>query len=400
MVAIYQETGASEVPVSWRATRMSEERPQMKNRPGTQRVLDLRHGPLQLPVFLPDATLGVVRSLDATDLLQCGIQAVQTNVFHLMQKPGSSTIKALGGLHRAFGWERPIVTDSGGFQAYSLIRQNARYGSLTDRGILFRPEGSSRRYKFTPEKSTRLQIDYGADIVICLDDCTHVDESASAQVESVTRTIGWAKRCKAEFERRAEQLRTPPDERPLLFAVIQGGGDRQLRQRCAEELLQIGFDGFGFGGWPLDSEGNLLTEIIGYTRELIPVDLPMHALGVGQPASIVTCAGLGYDLFDSTMPTRDARHGRLYTFTADPGSATFDGDWYSYKYIQDRKHIKADVPISPYCDCLCCARYSLAYLHHLFKIRDSLFHRLATMHNLTFMVQLLARIRALLAEGS
>jgi len=370
---------------------MDEERPQTENRPGAQRVLDLRHGPLQLPVFLPDATLGVVRSLDATDLVQCGIQAVQTNVFHLMQKPGSSTIKALGGLHRAFGWERPIVTDSGGFQAYSMIRQNAK-GSLTDRGILFRPEGSSRRYKFTPEKSTRLQIDYGADLVICLDDCTHADESPSVQVESVTRTIDWARRSKAEFERRAEQLRILPEEKPLLFAVIQGGGDRQLRQRCAEELLQIGFDGFGFGGWPLDSEGNLLTEIIGYTRELIPADLPMHALGVGQPGSILTCAGLGYDLFDSTMPTRDARHGRLYTFTADPGSTTFDEDWYSYTYIQDRKHIKANIPISPNCDCLCCTRYSLAYLHHLFRIRDSLFHRLATMHNLTFMT--------LLADGS
>ena len=319
------------------------------------------------------------------------------NVFHLMQKPGSSTVKALGGLHDMFGWDRPIVTDSGGFQAYSLIRQNSKYGKLTSHGMIFRPEGSSRRIKFTPEKSIRLQIDYGADIVICLDDCTHVDESRSAQEESTTRTVLWAKRCKAEFERRLEQLQTPPHQRPLLFAVVQGGGYRELRRQCAEELVEIGFDGFGLGGWPLDSEGNLLTDIIEYTRELIPSQLPMHALGVGHPASIVTCAKLGYDLFDSTMPTRDARHGRLYGFTTDPDSCTFEGEWYSYSYIQDRKHLKANTPVSPYCDCLCCSNYSLAYLHHLFKIKDSLFHRLATMHNLTFMMRLMRRLRPLLS---
>jgi len=398
-MAIYQVTSTFEVPATWRETLMDKVRPGTEESPRNPRVLDLRHGSLRLPAFLPDATLGVVRSLDASDLLQCSVQAVQTNVFHLMQKPGSSTIKALGGLHRMFGWDRPIVTDSGGFQAYSLIRQNAKYGRLTDRGMIFRPEGSSRRYKFTPEKSTQLQIDYGADIVICLDDCTHVDEPRSAQEESIARTVKWAQRCKVEFERRLEQLHVAPEERPLLYAVVQGGGHRDLRQRCAKELLEIGFDGYGLGGWPLDNEGNLLTDIIGYTRELVPRDLPMHALGVGQPANIVTCARIGYRLFDSTMPTRDARHGRLYTFTVKPDSATLDGEWYSYTYIQDRKHIKADVPISPYCDCLCCARYSLAYLHHLFKIKDTLYHRLATMHNLRFMMQLMARLRALLDDG-
>jgi len=373
-----------------------EGRPEMKNDLKGPVALELPHGQLRLPVFLPDATRGVVRSLDSSDLLECRVEAVQMNVFHLMQRPGSSVIKASGGLHKLFGWKLPIVTDSGGFQVYSLIRQNPQYGQLTERGMMFRPEGSRRRVNLTPEKSIQLQVSYDADIVICLDDCTHVDEPLSAQQESVERTIKWARRCKAEFDRRMEQRQLPEERRPLLFAVVQGGGYRDLRKRCAEALLEIGFDGFGLGGWPLDSEGNLLLEVIEYTRELIPADLPTHALGVGQPANVVTCAKMGYNLFDSTMPTRDARHGRLYRFTSDPTSSALEGDWYSYLYINDPQHIRANVPISPHCDCLCCSSYSLAYLHHLFKVDDSLFYRLATMHNLRFMVQLMARLRAFL----
>jgi len=367
-------------------------------------ALQLPHGPLQLPIFLPDATQGVVRGLDAGDLQRTGVEAVQMNVFHLMQKPGSSAIKALGGLHHAFGWPHPIVTDSGGFQVYSLIHQNPRYGSLTERGMLFHPEGATRRFLLTPEKSIQLQMEYGADIVICLDDCTDVDQSPATQQESVARTVKWARRCKAEFESRwalrakqGRDQRPAPGPRPLLFAVVQGGGDRDLRQRCAAELMSIGFDGFGLGGWPLDSKGHLLQDIIAYTRELIPAQFPMHALGVGQPANIVTCARMGYNLFDSTMPTRDARHGRLLTLNEAPASSALTGDWYSYTYIQDSKYIRMDRPISAHCDCLCCRNYSLAYLHHLYRVSDSLFYRLATMHNLRFMMQLVARLRELLA---
>jgi queuine tRNA-ribosyltransferase len=367
---------------------------------GFPRALDLPHGRVELPVFLPDATQGVVRSLDATDLLACGIEAVQTNVFHLMQKPGSATLKALGGLHRMFGWEGPIVTDSGGFQVYSLIHENPKYGSLTERGMLFRPEGSTRRFQLTPEKSVQLQVDYGADVVICLDDCTHVDAPREAQEDSVARTIAWARRGKAEFERQMQQRRVPAGRQPRLFAVVQGGGHRDLRQRCAEVLLEIGFDGFGLGGWPLDAKGKLLLDIIAYTRELISAKLPMHALGVGQPGNVVACARLGYNLFDSTMPTRDARHGRLLVFRSDPATSALEEDWYSHVYIQDSCHIRSDAPLSEHCDCLCCARYSRAYLHHLFKVKDTLYFRLATLHNLRFMTQLVARLRALSVEGT
>ena len=356
--------------------------------------LRLPHGQLALPAFLPDATHGVVRAVDSQDLEMCHVQALMMNTFHLMQRPGSSTIQALGGLHRMSGWRRPIVTDSGGFQVYSLIRQNPKYGRLTDRGLLFYPEGARRRFILTPEKSVQLQLSYGADVVICLDDCTHVDDPPEAQRDSVRRTVEWARRGKAAFQRLVEQKGLTEDERPLLFAVIQGGGSRELRRRCAEALLEIGFDGFGYGGWPLSGEGELLIDLIAYTRELVPSHLPMHALGIGHPANVVACAQVGYDLFDSAMPTRDARHGRLYAFQVDPDLSTrLEGEWFTYIYAQDEKHIKDGGPISPFCDCLCCTRYSLGYLHHLYKINDSLYLRLATMHNLRFMTQLTEYLR-------
>jgi queuine tRNA-ribosyltransferase len=356
-------------------------------------ILELPHGPILLPAFLPDATRGVVRAVDSADLEACGVQALMMNTFHLMQRPGSSTVQYLGGLHTMAGWQRPIVTDSGGFQAYSLIHQNAKYGSLSSKGITFQPDGTSRKLNLSPEKSVQLQLSYDADIVTCLDDCTHVEASREAQRTSVARTIDWAKRGKATFKRIIAQQGREGVQRPLLFAVIQGGGDRELRQACAEALLEIGFDGFGYGGWPLDSKGNLLLDIIAYTRELVPQRYPMHALGLGHPENIVQCFQAGYTLFDSAMPTRDARHGRLYVFDAPPRETGAMGPSFSYVYVQDKKHIKANEPISTLCDCPCCQRYTLGYLHHLFKINDCLYQRLATLHNVRFMMQLMAVLR-------
>lgn len=358
-------------------------------------VIDLPHGALPLPAFLPDATLGVVRAVDSADVEAAGIDALVMNTFHLMQQPGTSTIQALGGLHTMAGWRGPILTDSGGFQAYSLIREQPKLGSLTDNGIVVRPEGAERKFQLTPEKCVQLQMSYGADIVMCLDDCTHVDDPMDVQELSVRRTLAWAKRCRTEFDHLCAQKKTP-DRRPLLFAVVQGGGSPALRTRCAEALLEIGFDGYGYGGWPLDRNNELLRDMLGYTRSLIPPELPMHALGVGHPESVAACAALGYQMFDSALPTRDARGGRLYTFTSDPARAGFRlrGSWFAYLYVEDKKHIKAGDPISPFCDCHTCATYSLGYLHHLHKIGDVLFQRLATIHNLRFMMRLMDLIRA------
>jgi len=356
-------------------------------------TLQLPHGELPLPAFLPDGTQGVVRAVSADDLEAAGVRAVQMNVYHLMQRPGTSTIQALGGLHRMAGWPGPIFTDSGGFQVYSLIRQNPKAGSITDRGATFRP-GGDRKYQLTPEKSIQLQFAYGADMLICLDDCTGPDDPPAAQAESVRRTIRWAAECKRAYLRLVEQKRLDETQRPRLMGVIQGGLSRELRQECAAALLAIGFDAYGYGGWPLDSQGKLLTEMLGTVRELVPPEFPVHALGVGHPPSVAACVGLGYELFDSTMPTRDARHGRLYTFRRDPAAAPLAGsDWFGYVYPGDDKHVKAGEAISPFCDCPVCRRYTLGYLHHLFKINDTLYFRLATVHNLRFMTMLMDSLR-------
>ena len=352
----------------------------------------IRKKNLTLPVFLPDATLGYVRAVDSQDLESVGITALVMNTFHLMQKPGSSTIQAYKGLHQYAGWPGVIITDSGGFQAYSLIHQSDQFGSLTDKGIVFRPEGKDRKFVLSPEKSIQLQFSYDSDVVICLDDCTHVDAPRNEQELSVERTLDWANRCKAEYQRQMDQRQIDDAHKPLIFGVIQDGGFPDLRRKCAEGLLEIGFDGFGYGGWPLDGKGNLLSEIVGLTRELVPNEFPMHALGIGHPLNLVETYRLGYDIFDCALPTRDARHGRLMRFTIPPEAPLEGKAWLEYVYMQDKKYIKDTRPISEFCDCPVCTHYSLGYLHHLFKTGDWLFYRLATLHNLRFMTQLTERL--------
>jgi queuine tRNA-ribosyltransferase len=355
------------------------------------KTLSLRHGDLRFPAFLPDGTRGVVRGVSGTDLEAAGVQAVVMNTFHLMLKPGAMIVSSLGGLHRMSGWQGPIMTDSGGFQAYSLIRENPKQGSIHNKGLTFRAEGG-RKHQLTPEKTIQLQMGFRADIVVCLDDCTHVDEDPAAQSAAVDRTIAWARRCRDEFDRLTAERGLEGNERPKLFAVVQGGGDKTERRRCAEALLEIGFDGYGYGGWPLDADYNLLEEMLSYVRELIPPEFPLHALGVGHPENVLACARMGYQMFDSALPTRDARRGRLYTFTAAEG---LTGEWFRRIYIHDKEHIRDGLPISEFCDCETCQRYSRGYLQHLFRLDDHLYFRLATIHNLRFMRQLEDRMRVL-----
>jgi queuine tRNA-ribosyltransferase len=306
-----------------------------------------------------------------------------------MQNPGSSTVAALGGLHRMSAWPGPIVTDSGGFQAWSLISENPRFGSISDEGITIRPEGSDRKFQLTPEKCVQLQMAYGADVVMCLDQCTHVDDPLDVQAAAVRRTIAWAKRCREEFDRLVKQKKLGDDARPRLFGVVQGGGSPELRAECAAALLAVGFDGYGYGGWPLDAEGQLVDDMLRLTRSLIPPHYPMHALGIGHPANIAACVPLGYGIFDSALPTRDARRGRLYLMAGDPHDA---GRWFRFLYITDDKYIKAAEPVDPACDCHTCTHYARGYLRHLYRANEASFQRLATLHNLRFMSRLLARL--------
>ena len=183
--------------------------------------------------------------------------------------------------------------------------------SLNDNGIIFRPESGSKKIALTPEKCIQLQVGFGADVLFCLDDCTHIDDPLQEQKLSVARTIAWAKRCRSEFDRLMEEKKLAESKRPKLFAVVQGGQSEELRRRCADALLEIGFDGYGYGGWPLDSENALVEDMLGLVREVLPSQFLIHALGIGHPPYVARCTAMGYGLFDSAMPTRDARHGQV-----------------------------------------------------------------------------------------
>ena len=361
-------------------------------------IIETAHGPLHLPVYFPDATRGVVRTVDSHDLEGAGVQGLVVNAFHLSTRPGAGLIKGAGGVHRFMDWQRPVASDSGGFQLMSMIRENPRYGTVTERGVHFADiDGSRKKVLFTPERSIRLQFDLGADLMVCLDDCPSRDAPPEEVEASVERTIHWAKRCRAEFDRQLRARGRQQGHRPLLFGVIQGGYDRAQRTRCARELLPLGFDGFGFGGWPLTPEGELAAGILAHTANLVPDHLPRFALGLGKPEHIVRCYGMGWRIFDCVLPTRDARHGRLYTFDA-ASLDTVDiqaADFYHFLYIRDGKHKRQHGPISAACDCPCCQHYSLSYLHHLFDIGDPLGLRLATLHNLRFYTQLVERIKVM-----
>jgi len=357
---------------------------------GPGAVLTTLHGDLALPAFLPDATRGVLKSLDSADMIACGVSGLVVNAFHLQSHPGISVVSALGGIHAFMNWPRPVMSDSGGFQVFSLIGESDKLGSVTSKGVRFRRTKGAESRLLTPAKSIQAQFKIGADVLVCLDYCTRPEASRDEEEKSVELTVLWARMCKAEYERRADETR----RKPLLFAVVQGGGSPELRRRCAEQLLEIGFDGYGFGGWPLTDEGQL-SEMVHFTAELIPAGYPKWGLGIGNPRALVEAAACGYNLFDCVIPTRDARHRRLYIFKSKPEDAPRSpSGFYDVVHIQDEKHNRDSRPLDSRCDCLCCRNYSRAYLHHLFQIRDALALRLATIHNLRFYTMLLEALRA------
>ena len=346
-------------------------------------ILNLPHGKVTLPAFFPDGTYGVVRCVDSNDLSDCKVPGLVMNSYHLLTKPGVSVLKKAKGLHNFTGWKKPILTDSGGFQVFSLIRENPKYGEIRNNEIIFKPDGNKNKIILTPEKSIQSQFTYGSDIIMCLDYCTHPDDSYEINEFSVKVTIEWAKRCKIEYEKQLKNRKIDYANRPLLFGIIQGGSFLQLRKKCAEELIKIGFDGFGFGGWPVDSNGNLVEDILKYTADLMPDKTPKYAMGLGKPDGIIKCYDMGYNLFDCVIPTREARHNRLYVFE-DENSLK-----YKHYYILDDEHMHENFPISENCDCYTCRNYTRSYLYHLYKVGDSLAYRLATIHNLRFYTRLM-----------
>lgn len=358
------------------------------------KTLKTLHGELTLPTFFPDGTRAVVRGVDSTDLENCKVEGLVINTYHLLSDAISQRIKSFDGVHHFMRWNRPIITDSGGFQIMSLIHENPSFGVIRDKEIIFKPVGE-QKIILTPEKSIQLQLRLGTDIAIVLDDCIKPETLFDEQKLSVERTIRWAQRSKDEFIKLTTQPRKagPCKAKPLLFAVVQGGNDKKLRKYCASELIKIGFDGYCFGGFPV-AGGKFLSEIVEYTASLLPDNKPKYALGVGRPENIIDCANWGYDIFDCVIPTREARHKKLYVFTKKPTKkGLIEGNCYSNIFFGSSKYEKSMDPISEFCDCLTCREYSRAYLHHLFKIQDVLSIRLATIHNLRFYSMLMETLK-------
>ncbi|MFA5933551.1 MAG: tRNA guanosine(34) transglycosylase Tgt [Microgenomates group bacterium] len=353
------------------------------------KFLKTKHGNVSLPSFFPDGTKGVVKGLDAIDLKNAKVEGLVINTYHLLVAGLEEKVEEIGGIHRLMGWQKPVITDSGGFQVMSLIHKDKHLGKMTDEGVTFQLPGTPR-IKLTPEKSIQMQIKLDSDILICLDDCTKPDQSIGEQEKSVERTIAWARRCKQEFDK----LVTLSKKRPLLFAVIQGGNNRELRKKCAKNLVEIGFDGYCFGGFPVDASGKFLKSIMKYTASLLPEDKVKYAMGIGNPGNIVDCSKMGYNLFDCVIPTREARHQKLYVFNKKvTKSNVFGANLYSTINIGATVYNKTMDPVSRYCDCHTCKNFSKAYLHHLFKIKDNAAFRLATIHNLRFYSMLMEALK-------
>ena len=354
--------------------------------------LETHRGRLAVPTFLPDATRAGVRGASSDDLRAVGIEGVVVNAFHLLRRPGARVLQAAGGIHRFMDWDGPVLSDSGGFQVWSLIRQDPSRGVIRDNEVIFREPSTGEKWNLTPERIVSIQLQLGSDVVVCLDDCTDADAPDAEQERSVERTVRWARRSREAFDRGVAERGGEP---PKIFAVVQGGRVEALRRECAAELAGIGFDGYGFGGWPLDADGSLLADALGWVAESLPADAPKHALGIGRADHVVAAFALGYSIFDCALPTRDARHGRLYAFR--PGSAgrrpAPGDDFFRAIHIHDQRYRVDHSPIEDGCDCPLCARHSAAYLHHLFKVGDGSAERLATLHNLRFYVRLFELLR-------
>lgn len=348
--------------------------------------LETAHGFLKTPFFMPDATRGFVKLLSPNDLKQTKTKAVVVNTFHLYLQPGTKIIKKAGGIHKFSGWEGPILSDSGGFQVFSLIHRSSKMGKISDDLVKFKSPLDGSWHELTPEKSIQIQFDLGVDMMVCLDDCPPNEFSRPDLEKAVKRTIAWAKRCKLEYERQLLKRHLTGSRRPLLFSVIQGGAELDLRKKCAQELVKIGFDGYGFGARPVDKEGRFLAKVLKETANYIPKDALRFALGIGTPKDIERCAKMGWDMFDCVIPTREGRHGKLF-FWQNKKSAPYNSyNISNAKFATDFKPISISSTISEL------KFHSRAFLHHLFRLQEPLGQRLASLNNLEFYQKLISRL--------
>ncbi len=338
------------------------------------------HGVVETPCFIPDATYGAVKHLSALELEQIGLQMILGNVYHLGIRPGVEVIKRLGGLRKFMAWSGPILTDSGGFQAFSLVHRNGM-GKITEGGIVFKDHLSGAGHFLTPEQSIQNQLDLDSDILMVLDYPVVAEAPESVNRYSVSLTTQWAKRSRDYFRAQAGSEK-------ILMAIIQGANSKVLRRRSFEELEAIeSFIGYGFGGPPVNRE------ILAYTASLIPDDRVRYLMGGGTPKEIIEAVAMGWDLFDCVIPTRNARHGLAYVFEDEVKLRVGEIKIWQEQYRFDSR------PIEPHCPCLACQHYSRAYIRHLLKIREPLGQRLMTLHNLSFYMRLMKRIRKAIRKG-
>lgn len=360
-----------------------------------QKQFRSKAGNFNLPIFFPDATRAVVRTIDSDDIKATKTPGILVNTYHLYRELGSRVLKKFGGISQFMVWGGAVISDSGGFQVMSLAKRGTKQGKVTDEGVTFYPE-AKKKILLTPEKSIQYQMLLNTDLIVVLDDFTPRGVSKKIAKTTVKRTVLWAKRCKDEYNKICEKKGLTKENRPYLIGVVQGGDYLDLRRDCATQLAEIGFDGFGYGGWPIDLEGNFNYGVAQLIADKAPEGYLLYGLGIGKPDEIVNLHKMGYQIFDCVLPTRDARHRRLYVYEADSTEQIdLEGPKFYSFYVPDKQKYYSDKkPVSTACDCLLCTKYSRAYLAHLFRINDMSAMRLATIHNLRFYSILMEKLRS------
>ncbi len=346
-------------------------------------VFTCAHGTVQTPVFMNVGTQGVIKgAVSAHDLKDIGCQVELSNTYHLHLRPGDQVVKAMGGLHKFMDWDGPILTDSGGFQVFSL----AGLRKIKEEGVTFASHIDGRKIFMGPEESMQIQSNLGSDIAMAFDECVENPATYDYAKNSCERTLRWLERCKAEHDR----LNTLPDTvnpQQMLFGINQGATFPDLRVWHMKETAKIDCDGYAIGGLAVGEPTQVMYDIIDAVEPHMPRDKPRYLMGVGTPSNIIEAVHRGVDFFDCVMPARNARHGKLYT-------------WEGTINIKNEKYKLDESPIDPTCDCPACQHFSRAYLRHLFAAGEMLAMRLAVLHNLHFYNTLMARIREHLDNGT
>jgi len=327
---------------------------------------------------MPVGTRATVKAMTPEELTDIGSEIVLSNTYHLWLRPGSKLIKELGGLHKFMNWSGPILTDSGGYQVFSLAENR----KIEEEGVHFQSHLDGARMFLTPEKAIEVQQDLGADIIMPLDECTPYPADREYTKNSLDLTYRWAKRCKDYHE--ANSSESTPDQ--ALFGIVQGGMYDDLRRESAEGLMDIGFDGYSIGGLSVGEGTELMTEMTNFTAPLLPKDKPRYLMGVGYPEDILMAVEAGIDMFDCVLPTRNARNGTLFTSRGKLG-------------IKNNRFEKDGGPLDPDCGCYTCRNYTRAYLRHLYQSGEILASRLNTIHNLYYYLNLMKGIRESIKEN-